>query len=236
MPAKNSLKDKLTRAFPEGAKQKKDYGGFPATGYRPAYVTERLNEVFGYEGWRAKVERFVVMKDGTASEVDVLLTDKVATVYVKLEVFFDEKKAVRWQFGSCNIAEKGLTPGEAIKGAFTDALKKCCAYFDIGNDAYKGEVEVGYRKADEPRKQRVTGEKGEVKGPEGYQELIDRIDGIVKRMNMPAEELDAIARECGVEDYAAAIPEHLEEIVKILGQRWNDWQKAKRSDKEKKEE
>lgn len=230
------LKAKLTKVFPEAAKQKKEYGGFKGTGYAPAYITERLNEVFGYDGWKATIETFAVMKDGIASRINVLLTDKVATVYVRLEVSYDdkgkEKKAIRWQFGTCNIAEKGLTPGEAIKGAFTDALKKCAGYLDIGNDAYKGEVQVGYRRANEPPKQRTPQEEtGEIKPPEGYQELIDRVDKIVKKMNMPTEELDEIAKECGAEDYASAVPEHLEEIVKILGQRWNEWQKAKRGEK-----
>lgn len=252
MPTKNSLKEKLTKPFPEEAKQKKEYGGFKASGYNPAYVTERLNEVFGYDGWEAKLEKFRVVKgdnfaEGSTASTEVLLSDKYAVVLVRLSVGhnvvdpenpneFKEKEAVRYQFGTCNITDKGLTPGEAMKGAFTDALKKCAAYLDIGNDAYKGEVEVGYKKADERPKQRGAEETGKGKGPEGYQELIDRIDGIVKRMNMPTEELDAIAVECGAVDYAAAIPEHLEAIVKILGQRWNEWQKAKRSDKEKKEE
>lgn len=225
------LKKKLTRAFPEAAKQKKEYGGFKGTGYVPGYITERLNEVFGYDGWKATLETWVVMKDGNEAPIDVLLTDKFATVYVKLEVNWDDKKATRWQFGTCNITEKGLTPGEAIKGAFTDALKKCAGYLDIGNDAYKGEVEVGYRKADGRPKQKASQEKtGKVKGPEGYQELVDRVDKIAKGMNMPPEELDEIARECGAVDYASAIPEHLEEIVKILAKRFNEWQKEKKGE------
>jgi hypothetical protein len=82
------------------------------------YVVERLNEVFGLNGWRVVNDvvengRMVVVKAGL----------KVPKYNIHIE-----------QYGGNDNPDRG----DAYKGACTDALSKCASYLGIGMDVYKG--------------------------------------------------------------------------------------------------
>jgi len=82
------------------------------------YVVERLNEVFGLNGWRVVNEvvengRMVVVKAGL----------KVPKYNIHIE-----------QYGGNDNPDRG----DAYKGACTDALSKCASYLGVGMDVYKG--------------------------------------------------------------------------------------------------
>jgi len=82
------------------------------------YVVERLNEVFGLNGWH--VDNEVVE---TGRMVVVRATLSIPRYAITIE-----------QFGGNDNPDRG----DAYKGACTDALSKCASYLGIGMDVYKG--------------------------------------------------------------------------------------------------
>jgi hypothetical protein len=82
------------------------------------YVVERLNDVFGLNGWRVDNE--------------ILETGQMIVVRATLSI---PKYAIAIeQFGGNDNPDRG----DAYKGACTDALSKCASYLGIGMDVYKG--------------------------------------------------------------------------------------------------
>jgi Rad52/22 family double-strand break repair protein len=82
------------------------------------YVVERLNEVFGLNGWRVVNE---VVENGHMVVVKGAL--KIPKYNIHIE-----------QYGGNDNPDRG----DAYKGACTDALSKCASYLGIGMDVYKG--------------------------------------------------------------------------------------------------
>src|SRR6266852_5323668 len=82
------------------------------------YVVERLNDVFGLNGWHVDNE---VVETGRMVVVRATLT--IQTYSIAIE-----------QFGGNDNPDRG----DAYKGACTDALSKCASYLGIGMDVYKG--------------------------------------------------------------------------------------------------
>lgn len=82
------------------------------------FVVERLNEVFGLNGWKVVNE---VVESGQMVVVKATLTVPKYGITVE-------------QFGGNNNFDRG----DAYKGACTDALSKCASYLGVGMDVYKG--------------------------------------------------------------------------------------------------
>ena len=82
------------------------------------YVVERLNEVFGLNGWRVVNE---IVENGRMVVVKGSL--KIPKYNIHIE-----------QYGGNDNPDRG----DAYKGACTDALSKCASYLGIGMDVYKG--------------------------------------------------------------------------------------------------
>jgi hypothetical protein len=82
------------------------------------YVVERLNEVFGMNGWHMANE---VVEKGAMVVVKGTLT--IGDYGIRIE-----------QYGGNANSDRG----DAYKGACTDALSKCASYIGIGMDVYKG--------------------------------------------------------------------------------------------------
>lgn len=154
-PYLEELKAKLTAPFPKEAEQIKKFKTFSLTGYKPAYIIERLNDCFGYKGWHAELIPFDYIIDGHRFDNLIMIEETCITVWVKLTVVFadDAKPQHHNQFGTCEYHKGSLTVGEAIKGAYTDGLKKCAGYFDIGQEAYKGNVDPYYENNKGAKKQ-----------------------------------------------------------------------------------
>ena len=89
---------------------------------RVIYVVERLNEVFGLNGWH--VDNEIVE---TGRMVVVRATLSIPRYAIAIE-----------QFGGNDNPDRG----DAYKGACTDALSKCASYLGIGMDVYKGLYEL----------------------------------------------------------------------------------------------
>jgi hypothetical protein len=82
------------------------------------FVVERLNDVFGLNGWKVVNE---VVESGQMVVVKATLSVPKYGIAVE-------------QFGGNNNFDRG----DAYKGACTDALSKCASYLGIGMDVYKG--------------------------------------------------------------------------------------------------
>jgi hypothetical protein len=82
------------------------------------YVVERLNEVFGLNGWCVVNE---VVESGRMVVVKGALKIPKYNIYVE-------------QYGGNDNPDRG----DAYKGACTDALSKCASYLGIAMDVYKG--------------------------------------------------------------------------------------------------
>lgn len=133
---------KLRKSFPDEAIQSvKKYKNTETgewvelLGYKPPYVIERLNDVFGHENWN-----FRVLEHGIA-EVDKKTS---AWVLGELAVYIEKnettgRQVLKQQFGHCTM-NKFLPTGDALKGASTNSLEKAASLFDIGHEAYKGQL------------------------------------------------------------------------------------------------
>lgn len=94
------------------------------------YVNKTLNLMFGFN-WSFEIEKFEVI--GTQ-----------AIVLGKLTCISNEQKIVKMQFGRQDIkfkkgTEDYLDLGNDLKGASTDALKKCASMIGVASDIYNAE-------------------------------------------------------------------------------------------------
>ena len=80
------------------------------------YVIERLNDVFGLEGWKAKYE--VVFQDDN---------------WVVAKCFLTAGEIAVEQYGGNDNPDIG----DRFKGACTDALTKCGSYIGVGSHVWK---------------------------------------------------------------------------------------------------
>jgi hypothetical protein len=89
-------------------------------------VVRRLNEVLGVSGWS-----FRVLRHGINTEADE------AWALGELVAEIDERTVVRQQFGSQKVRRSRATGtpldlGFDLKGAGTDAMKKCASWLGVG--------------------------------------------------------------------------------------------------------
>ena len=108
----------LKEPFPEEAISFHDRTGLASIG--TMYVVERLNEVFGLDGWTAAYE----------------LVEAEEMVVVKCRLTVKGYGLIREQFGGNSNQDRG----DAYKSACSDALGKCASQLGIGSYVYKGLV------------------------------------------------------------------------------------------------
>ncbi len=111
-------RDKLRKPLPTEAVKQHPTKKFLSS-IKAIYVVERLNDVFGIMQWNVKNE--VIKDDGKWVIVKSLFT---------INGYDGEIEA----FGGNDNAD----PGDAYKGACTDALTKIGSYLEIGIDVFKG--------------------------------------------------------------------------------------------------
>lgn len=130
--------NKLREDFPGEAVDKKEVGAFVQIGYRAQYIIERLNDVFGHDGWRYTVleEREYDKYAGAKVMLEILhWQGSMGPDGIFAPEFPPKVIAQRTQWGNCNIVKDNIF--DAKKGAITNALCKCASMFDIGHLAYK---------------------------------------------------------------------------------------------------
>lgn len=142
---------------PSLVKQREGRGGTTLSYLEGHVVISQLNRIFGYDGWEYEVlehslvTKFATTKDGKEyANVGYMAR-------VRLKVRIGDRTIVREDVGFCGVTDPHPLHAyeNAIKGAVTDALKRCARSFgsQFGNDLYgkeerenreNGEVEKGY--------------------------------------------------------------------------------------------
>lgn len=121
--------DKLSAPFPSEAMTEDTSRGFALTSIKAQYIIERLNSVFGVDGWEAKPQ--------------VLFNDKETGcgVHVSLVARYPGLAPIaRHVISGCKPKKD---PGDLLKSAMTDAICKAASHLGVGNEVYKGKVKVG---------------------------------------------------------------------------------------------
>ncbi len=99
-------------------------------GYKPQFVIDALNQVVGANSWGYEV------LDHSVEKVENKKGETRFLAYVKLKLWVVERESAKEVFGG----SENYTPGDALKGAVTDAIQKGLSLFSIGRKAYRGEL------------------------------------------------------------------------------------------------
>ncbi len=108
-------------------------------GYRPQYVLDAINEIFGPQNWYYKLHDTELFATGD--------DDQSGQIVSSVEVFIRTSEEAEFvshgvQFGQSQIVHGNV--GDAKKGAVTNAVLKGLSLFSIGNAAYRGELGAVY--------------------------------------------------------------------------------------------
>ena len=117
-----NIKEELYKPLPSEALKPHPSKSYLTT-IKPIYVTDRLNDVFGLEGWTNEVEVVSIKEIGKRWWI----VAKVTLICGKIR---------REQYGGNDNPDFG----DAFKGAVTDGLTKCASYIGVGADVYKGKT------------------------------------------------------------------------------------------------
>lgn len=125
----------LTQQTPKSAILTRKGKGGKTFSYVPhAWVTEKLNEAFGW-AWSWDITDWRILPETDPTEVFVL---------GKLTVHAPHGDLVKTQFGSCDVKRdkesRILSIGDDLKAASSDALKKAASLLGIALDLYKADV------------------------------------------------------------------------------------------------
>jgi hypothetical protein len=120
----------LSAEFPEVFKDVR--GGIELSYITGEQCVSRLNETLGVFGWS-----FDVIEHGFNQEADEIWAKGQLTVYEQTAEGFAGRKVTRTQFGSQKVKRSRTTDspldiGFDLKGATTDALKKCASLVGVG--------------------------------------------------------------------------------------------------------
>lgn len=122
-------REELRKGFPKEAYKEVKFGrGF--TSIDAYHVIERLNDVFGLDGWSVEVSEWVVSGASVAC---------VGTLYAKPTSKDAEKPnytIIRQAVGDGTVIKGNVA--EAYKKAFTNLICKSASYIEIGIDVYQG--------------------------------------------------------------------------------------------------
>jgi hypothetical protein len=126
-----STYDRLSAHFPTEKHKQRSQAGQELT-YLPAEaVISRLNEVLGFTNWS-----FRVVREG--------YTGEEAWVLGRIEAHVDGGELVREQYGTMATKRGQYDSTDVMKGAATDALKKCASLIGVGlylfDDEERGQV------------------------------------------------------------------------------------------------
>src|SRR5712692_341147 len=94
------------------------------TGYKPQYLIDAMNAVFGIGNWGFEEMFAEVLTNATEKGTSVLAVAKV-------KVWLKDVASMPVGWGQSRVTKGDI--GDAKKGAQTDAIKKALSYFSVGN-------------------------------------------------------------------------------------------------------
>ena len=133
-------------------KQRKAKGGGTWDYVETSYVIDTLNRVFGYL-WSFEVLTGI-------EEAAKISSSGTCIVKGRLTVYVDGHQLVKEQFGRCECKKKRETGefldfGNDMKGAASDALKKCASEFGLFKDVYAKDDVIDLNVVDEDEKKSI---------------------------------------------------------------------------------
>ncbi|WP_242334601.1 Rad52/Rad22 family DNA repair protein [Anaeromyxobacter sp. SG66] len=138
---KKKLYAALAAPFAEEAVERTDGRvtgkGYSTVGLKYQFVVNRMNEVLGLGGWR--VHRTIRTKEITTAKGRPAY-ESVAEVTIELGEWIDGN-FVAWADAVADGGHVSMSEPDSIKGSYTNAVKKCCAFFGVGRQAYEGTLD-----------------------------------------------------------------------------------------------
>jgi len=139
---KKDIYEELIKPFPDKAYSVDSSRGFNLTSLKAQYIKERLNEVFGIFGWHFE-EKFVSGgSNGVLCHGELVVYNPVYTVECS-----PKESPTIVELKTRGVSATGWSPnkknlGDTYKGASTDALSKAASFIGIGNEVFKGNVNL----------------------------------------------------------------------------------------------
>ena len=106
------------------------------------FVTERLNQVFGVGAWVVKTDLSSPITSAIATTRDG--RERLEYTAVAKTIFTVPAHDIYYE---CIASSTNSDPGDAAKGATTDAITKIASWIGIGIDVYKGRHPVATKPA-----------------------------------------------------------------------------------------
>ena len=133
-------------------KQRKARGGGTWDYVETSYVIDTLNRVFGYL-WSFEILTGI-------EEAAKISASGTCVVKGRLTVYVDGHALVKEQFGRCECKKKKdsgefLDFGNDMKGAGSDALKKCASEFGLFKDVYSKDDVIDLTVVEDEEKQNI---------------------------------------------------------------------------------
>lgn len=137
--AQAQIMQELSRPFPSEAIQRTKgsdtHKGYDTTGVGYIWISQRFNEVLGIAGWGID-KREISVKEGTTRSGKPTY-EATKEVIINL---LDEDKNV-WASRSAIGGHVSFTLADSMKGAETNAFKKCAALFGCNWQTYAGTLD-----------------------------------------------------------------------------------------------
>ncbi len=136
------LYEALAAPFPEEAIERTEGRvtgrGYDTTGIKYQYVVNRLNEVLGLGGWRARRE--LTVKEVLLANKDRMAYEAICEITLELGEWVDGTFIV-FAESLGDGGHRSFSLADARKGAYTNAFKKAAAFFGCGRQAYEGSID-----------------------------------------------------------------------------------------------
>ena len=138
---KTKLYTALSAPFPETCVQRTDGHqtgrGYNTSGIGYQHIVNRLNQVLGLGGFRA--ERTMTTREMTSAKGRPVF-EAICELKLQLGEWLDGK-FVPFAEAIGDGGHTSVSMADAIKGAFTNGLKKAAAFFGCGRQAYEGTLD-----------------------------------------------------------------------------------------------
>jgi hypothetical protein len=127
----------LKAEFPKEAYSKDTSRGFELTSLKSQYAKERLNEVLGINGWQMNGQ-YSVLEDKS-----VLYTGTLVISFVdEGNPRSNDKGIVIHAIEAIGHFQSKKNMGDVYKGAATDAMSKAASSIGLGNEMFKGNINL----------------------------------------------------------------------------------------------
>jgi len=132
------LSEPLSHDGIQRTKATETHKGYDTAGYGYQWIVDRFNDVFGlYWTYEYKIIKEMEGEYSTGKR----FFDITVNTTIIIEFILDEK-TTKIISRSCVGGHSSVTYADALKGAITNSFKKTAAFFGVGADAFRGEIDT----------------------------------------------------------------------------------------------